>query len=268
MQRTNNDNESNLSQLMDGEWHQLDKAGCVAALCEDEELRGKWSRYHLIRDAMRNEPVVADQSLAARICSALDDEPVYSNITALGGSVLHSAEQDDRRDDRRVEQAHRPESSVATQVTAIPDANTALSGSWVNTGVAGFALAASVALVTVVGLNMFEQTAPGGVSSVVAIDQGAQNAPVQSAAPGEVFAQDGNAVLPVVDFVSNDGAFWISPESSQRVGDEDRLNMMLSRHLEHSPTSAREGLLPYSRLVGYQQPALEEAPLETIDVER
>ena len=71
---------------MDGEWHELNTSECVAALCEDESLRDKWSRYHLIRDVLKNEPVVADLDLASRICAAIDDEPGYSNITPFNAT--------------------------------------------------------------------------------------------------------------------------------------------------------------------------------------
>jgi hypothetical protein len=72
----------------------------------------------------------------------------------------------------------------------------------------------------------------------------------------DVFSQQVNGVLlPEVDFVSNTGAYWVSPQTAERVSDEERLNMFLSQHLENSPTASREGLLSYSRLVGYDDQA-------------
>ncbi|MFK8078739.1 MAG: sigma-E factor negative regulatory protein [Granulosicoccus sp.] len=215
-----------LSQLMDGEWHDLNPADCVANLCADEALRAKWARFHMIRDALKSEPVHADTALASRICDAIKDEPSYSNITPFSGtSALPIA---------TVKEEPVVEPPVSAPVESRP--------SWVNTGVAGFALAASVALVTVVGLNLFQQTDQASVSVVA----GGSDV----ATP---YDQGDEAVLPVVDFVANTGSFWMSPASSRRVSDEQRLNMMLSRHIENSPTSVREGLLPYSRLVGYEE---------------
>lgn len=274
--------ELKLSQLMDGEWHELDRAECVASLCSDETLRSKWARYHIIRDAMKNEPVQADPLLVSRICSAIDDEPAYSNITPFGatgasarvGSVAATGspatlDENNVTVDNTTEAQipAMPVSQVQVQASGI---DAARKPSWVNTGVAGFALAASVALVTVVGVNVFDQqaTAPD-VSTVASNASGSVVAPattgvvtqpltqtasvenvLQLPQAGEV--QGDSAVLPVVDFVANTGSYWASPDSSMRVSDEERLNMMLSQHIEHSPTASREGLLPYSRLVGYR----------------
>lgn len=220
-------NEQKLSQLMDGEWHELNPAECTATLCADTALKAKWARYHMIRDVLKNEPVQADPGVASRICAAIADEPSYSNITPFSGTTA-------------VRESPELAETVAIQADVAPQAVDHKKPSWINTGVAGFALAASVALVTVVGLNLFEQQEQPGVSQVASIEE-------------VPFTQDNRAVLPVAEFVANTGSYWVSPESSERVSDEQRLNMMLSQHIENSPTSVREGLLPYSRLVGYEE---------------
>lgn len=242
-----------LSQLMDGEWYELNPSDCVAAMCDDEELRAKWARYHMIRDAMHNEPMRADQSLVSRICDAIDDEPAYSNISSLSSAALPASQT-------------RLGQSVATESPAIISesepgnsarvpAATVKRPSWVNTGVAGFALAASVALVTVVSMNLVNPQSSSDVSALAVADSVENNTAVADS--GELdqlggFESGDKSVLPTVDFVSNAGSFWSSPASSERVLDEVRLNKMLSQHLEQAPTSAREGLLPYSRILGYE----------------
>lgn len=225
-----NNDKQKLSQLMDGEWQELNPADCAATLCADEALRAKWSRYHMIRDVIKSEPVQADQTLASRICAAIDDEPSYSNITPFNGGSA-----------RAQPVVALPKVTEAVVEAPVQDNTTEhRKPSWFNTGVAGFAVAASVALVTVVGLNLVEQQSQSGASQVATVAE-------------LPFVQDQRAVLPVVEYVANTGPFWVSPESSQRVSDEQRLNMMLSQHIENSPTSVREGLLPYSRLVGYEE---------------
>ena len=74
-----------LSQLMDGEWQDIEPSQCVKGICQDEHLRATWARYHLIRDAMKNEPVEANTDLAARIQASIQDEITYSNVSAIGG---------------------------------------------------------------------------------------------------------------------------------------------------------------------------------------
>ncbi|MFK7857846.1 MAG: sigma-E factor negative regulatory protein [Granulosicoccus sp.] len=243
-------NKQKLSQLMDGEWHELNPADCVASLCADDALKAQWSRYHMIRDVLKNEPVRADHALASRICDAIRDEPSYSNITPFSGASSSSAAVLAEVAPVRAETEAEAQSSVPVTREPVAEKITSIQkkASVVNTGVAGFALAASVALVTVVGLNLFEKQELVGVSTLASnIDAGS---PVQITPDQN--AQNDTAVLPVVDFVANTGSYWVSPESSQRVSDEQRLNMMLSQHIENSPTSVREGVLPYSRLVGYE----------------
>lgn len=261
--KTNN-NET-VSQLMDGEWQALDAAECVARICADEASQEKWSRYHLIRDVIKNEHVLTDQNLASRISAAIDDEPSYSNITPFTAkTVTASSEVQDLdivSDDETALPGQLPQ-ATAQRVSQ----QAAGSSSWVNTAVAGFALAASVALVTVVGLNVFEQPQGDNVQTVASVEGVVQPAAqiqdggVQSlalvnnatATSNMSALQNEATVLPEVEFVANTGPFWVSSDSAGRVSGEKRLNMMLSQHIENSPTAGLKGLLPYSRLVGYE----------------
>lgn len=226
-----------LSQLLDGEWFDLDPSVCVATLCADDALRAKWSRYHIIRDVIKGESVQPDRSLADRICAAVQDEPTYTNVTEL--NHVRSA----------------PVAAVTTSLATIePEVvSTGTTSavaqrsarSWLSTGLAGSALAASVALVTVISLEHINQP-DEGVSEAAIIASGEVPQPV---APS-------NTTLPDVEFVSNKGSYWVSTDSSTRASGEEQLNMMLSHHLESSPTAGREGLLSYSRLVGYEEKPL------------
>ncbi|ASJ74462.1 sigma-E factor negative regulatory protein [Granulosicoccus antarcticus] len=228
-------NNEQLSQLMDGEWHELNPSECVKGVCGDEALRAKWARYHLIRDVINNEPVQTDSALVSRICAAIDDEPAYSNITPISSEAASLAS---------------PSSNVTVEQAApVADLSAAREqrSSWLGTGITGFALAASVAAVTVVGMNVWQQD-PAQPTQTLA-SSGASSIDGSNAFSQQVLGTP----LPEVDLVANTGSFWVSPQSSERVGDEERLNMLLSQHIENSPTSDREGLLPYSRLVGYDE---------------
>lgn len=243
MQDSNNPtvDKEQLSQLMDGEWHDLNPSDCVKSVCADEELRGKWARYHLIRDVIKNEPIETDNVLVSRICDAIAEEPAYSNITPLA----NYAEVDEKPEVAPIPAAAPAAADVTT--LAVADARGQRS-SWLGTGMAGFALAASVAAVTVVGMNVWQSQEAGQAENVAAVRSSA-------AIDGrDAFSrQVSGAPLPQVELVANTGSYWVSPQSSQRVGNEDQLNMFLSQHIENSPTAGREGLLPYSRLVGYDE---------------
>lgn len=243
-----------LSQLMDGEWYELNPSDCVAALCNDERLRAKWARYHVIRDAMHKEPMRLDELLVARISDAIDDEPAYSNISSLNPEAAPVSQS---QAGRAVAQEYSDADSENERQTAeVVPLVTVKKPSWINTGVAGLALAASVALVTVVSVNLVAPQRSLDKPMVAAT----QSTPINTAVANSsaidrlgVYDSGDRSVLPTVDFVSNTGAFWTSTASSNRAADEVRLKKMLSQHLEQAPTSARQGLLPYSRILGYRE---------------
>lgn len=245
-----------LSQLMDGEWHELNPSECVAGICSDQELRGKWARYHLIRDVMKNEAIRPDENVAARICAAIADEPTYSNITPLTKASASSGPGKEALGAESELKARLNQSELPTPAS-YPLTDSAPSSrrrSLFGTGMAGFAVAASVAAVTVVGLNTWQsQGSDPGILPTIASN------PPSSPGNTNAFSQQLEGTrLPVVEFVantgqSNTGLFWISPETDERAGGEVQLNRLLSQHLENSATALREGLLPYSRLVGYDE---------------
>jgi len=228
----NNEEKQILSQLMDGEWQDLDPASSVKAACADDDLKATWSRYHLVRDVIRNDSIIVDTSLSANISQAIKDEPAYTNVSAIGGTDFNSASANVTSADEHAESAADTEKSQQK------------SRYW-RTGLSGVALAACVALATVIGLN-FWQGAPDSGSESADGSQSIANTTV----PG--------LVLPQVEYVSNSGTYWVTPEAKRSADTEKRLNMLLSTHIESSPTAERTGMLPYSRLVGYDSVAPEQ----------
>lgn len=218
----NNEDKEMLSQLMDGEWQELDSASSVKAACADEQLKSTWSRYHLIRDVIRNDEIRVDTGLTDRISQAIADEPEYSNVSPIGLADT-GAGTSEHQTNNHVHELNN-------------DAKPRQSGGW-KTAFGGLAIAASVALATVLGMNVW-QGAPNSGSNAQTV---ASNPAVQ--VPG--------VVLPEVEFVSNKGTYWVTPEEKRSAAAEKRLNMLLSAHIERSPTAERTGMLPYSRLVGY-----------------
>lgn len=216
-----------LSQLMDGEWHDIDAPRCVADACRDDELRHTWGRWHMIRDIARGEPIAAPEQcteFASRIQSLVADEPTYSNVTAI------------RRDKASDAQA----SAVATDEQPVERRFV-----WPQAA-AGLAIAASVAAVTVMGLNLINTDQVVQPEAVMLADN------ALSAPTGAIVAPE----LAEVELVGNTGSYWIRSDDSGRVERsyaEERLNMFLSQHLEHSPTAQRAGMLPYSSLVSYEE---------------
>lgn len=232
---TNKDKET-LSQLMDGEWQNISPTTSVKDICADDELTDTWSRYHLIRDVIRNESISLDTSLSSRISQAIDDEPAYTNVSAISQSSQSPI-------------AHSDEESTVVGIDTNTQAEQKRKPSYLGTGLGGLALAACVALATVVGLNVWQQGAPAGatvqsVASTSATINGSTNVP--------------GIVLPQVDYVSNSGSYWVNPDAARSAKSETRLNALLSAHIENSPTAERTGMLPYSRLLGYDAVKAEQ----------
>ena len=257
MQPPNNpDKDQTLSQLMDGEWHELNPAESVAQICKDASLRGKWARYHLMRDAIKGEQVQSDTAMAARICAAIADEPDHSNITPFTpvGSGVQRASGVGAQNTEDEADLNAQSATIAAQdeSPSVRSIKTSERSSWVGTGAAGFGLAASVALVTVLGMNVWQGQSNLSENQEVAASQALPNA-------DNAFAnQLEGAPLPVVEFVANTGSYWVSPQTAERVANEDKLNLFLTQHIENAPSSSREGMLPYSRLVGYDEQNKEQ----------
>lgn len=178
------DRGEQLSALIDGELsdHEMDQV--LDALERDEEMRGQWSRYHLISDSIRSTAAnVSVTDLAERIRSAIADEP----------AILAPP----RKSSRFI----KP--------------------------LAGFAIAASVAIVAVIGIQQPGQS--GVLPLPVAVVQ--LSASGQPRAPAATVIQRvrWNVAQPVV---------------------ETRLNSYLINHNERLSTGMY-GILPYVRIVGY-----------------
>jgi len=236
----NYDDKETLSQLMDGEWQDLDAAQSVKAACADDELKSTWARYHLIRDVIRNDEISVDTSLVSRISQAIEDEPTYTNVSAIGGaaSAIESGSTDKKSGSGLSGslQSGDAESRASRSSASQPSA-------W-KAGFGGAAIAACMALATVVGLNAWQSAPDSGASAQTIASSPAVGVP--------------GVVLPEVEYVSNKGTFWVTPEAKRNAEAEIRLNMMLSAHIERSPTAERSGMLPYSRLVGYDAVAPEQ----------
>ncbi len=72
-----NEQEERVSALTDGELdpHQLDSL--LARMREDDALRARWARYHLISDALHNNLTRGTQlDISQRVSAAIENEPV------------------------------------------------------------------------------------------------------------------------------------------------------------------------------------------------
>ncbi len=228
-------NKETLSQLMDGEWQNIDSQARISELCSDEELKATWARYHLARDVMKNESVKVDTDIASRVWAALEDEPAHTNVTPIGPDMAFGMSAD---------ATSRQEETIDT----IVDQPTPAKRSSMRSAFGGLAVAASVALATVFGLNFMQSSDNVDQPQAIAALPTTANPVI----PGQV--------LPQIELVANRGTYWVNNASvkgaagsstNRNANQEQRLNMFLAQHIENSPTASHQGMLPYSRLVGY-----------------
>ena len=210
-----------ISGLMDDFWaDEKSLESGLDALYSDPDAKAKWSRYHLIRDALQDEmQSPLDAGFASRVSAAIENEPAIVAFPAQN----------------RAQAGDDAQASIAT-------------GSNVKRGnfgrnLIGFSVAATVAVVSLVGLNVYQSSQDAATSS---------QTPQVAQAPVPAVLND-QVVNGQIRLVSNPvGSHWVDREQ-EAVSPEfaSRLNMYLSEHIETSSTGDIKGMLPYSRLAGF-----------------
>lgn len=175
-----------LSALVDDEAGDFEGRRIAEELGRSEEDRALWGRYHLIGEAMRRAlPPSVDLDFSRRVSAAIDMEPVLA-----------------------VTPSRAPSMAVRRLIKPF----------------VGFAMAAGVAVVSVVTLQSYTQ--PTGVTGV----QLASDSPQ----------------APVVQVATREAGPALPAPSAEAAA---RLNNYLVTHAGYAPT--RQGMLPQVRVVGY-----------------
>lgn len=194
--------------------HLDDGASTLRNLNDDD--RAYWERMHLTRDVLRGEYAgLLDNGFASRVSQALEAE--------VGAQAT----------DKVVPLAPKP-----------PTRTPSASSHWRQMA-GGLAVAATVAAVSVFGWRSLSPTGPAGEPSLAQ----------QTANPAPVLASQLPTVSrPQVQLVNNSGTYWVvGDQRIEDTGTEERLNSLLSDHLETSTARSVSGALPYGRLVGYDE---------------
>lgn len=207
-----------LSRGIDGDLSETERRELVDALLTDPELAQRWKRYHAIGDYMREGPLPVD--ITARVSAALANEAPLA-----GGNVVSLAAFAGRR--RRFAQP-----------------------------VVGLALAASVAVATVVGLRVLwpqgDATGPASVASVSApqqllegpaAPQLAELAPAQSPGIAPVAAEGVPVAGEVLLVNQASGEGLVSPGSEAAAGPTAPAQARLAEYLDRHERRAAAGLL-------------------------
>ncbi|MDQ2694878.1 MAG: sigma-E factor negative regulatory protein [Pseudomonadota bacterium] len=165
-----------LSELVDDECAASEAELLLRRLARDPELQGRWQRYHLIGEALKNNlPDAIDRGFAAQVRAAIASDPPLPGAAARSIAVWYKP-------------------------------------------LAGFAVAASVAGVALLGLSLL-QPEPGA---------------------------DGRLLLSANDPPPD------RPRETVPTAADARLNSYLVNHSEYATLNSVHGVLPYVRIVGYE----------------
>lgn len=217
--------EEKISALMDGGLSTSEVDGAVQSLCADELLREQWQRMHLVRDIMQGESPsnYLGSDFSAGVMEALDDDATPVLL---------------------------PETNVVAIDFAAKQTTSKSSRTWMRP-VVGLAIAASVAMVSVVGLRTLQEPSAAGLPLVVSNEQETEFISESSGSPLAFQSTTNNANF---KRVNNTGTYWIVDEEKIRNSElEAHLNSYLSDHIEFATMRNVGGMLPYSKLVGYDE---------------
>lgn len=201
-----------LSAFMDGE-SGLPAESVIASLRDDAGLKGAWRRYHLVGDCLRGQlpSQFPATDLSARISRALESEP-----------AILSPQQRSRSITRRV---LKP--------------------------AAGVAIAASVAMVAIVGLRGLDQTTniPGVNAETVAAGSAESTAPSRIEVEAPIQSLQPAAPSQLARTVSTDAELQAGYQQSRQPAGQYSFNSYLINHNEYRTNSGVRGSMPYARVI-------------------
>ena len=242
-----------LSAFADGEMNaddQLSDSEIAELACADQEAMAAWQSIHLTRDVLQNEYHSAlDSDFASKL-----SEKIYTEEETLQSTVVAMDQARDRLRSADVNQRSgvekTPGNSSAKVVTMA-----------IFKPVAGLGLAASLAG----GAFLFSQLWNENNGLVGKSDQTVATAPAEPSLNVPALNQNDIQQVAVGSTrsigVDNAGTRWRSESSQRNKQVEQRLNALLTNHLEDASMGrVHGGMLSHSRVVSYDSmPEKEEA---------
>ena len=243
--------KESLSAFADGEYGDNDpaiEAEIISRICQDEDAKSSWASMHLARDVMQGDYHSALPSdFASRISESIANEEAYAMDVDSGYAATNQLEDNSAgvvsmaqaRDklSRRRDRANRA-ASQSKQPFVL----------W--KPVAGMGLAASLAGAVFVGSQLVESEQPDS-SSVAAVQQ-EQSTDVVAIAQQSAIDTQSAATLQAAIRNGSGGTRWRTDQDTSRNDTmEERLNILLTNHLEDASMGNVNGLISHSKVVGY-----------------
>ena len=199
----NREHHELISALMDGELSDAERTRVLDRLQKEPELQTCWARYHATRAGLTGGAARLSPGFSERVHQALAQEPT---VLAPGARP------------RRTEQP-----------------------GWLRP-VAGFAIAASVALVAVGGLTWLR--GPGG-------DAGDAGTTVAELDGADGLSNGGATDASGVAQVGASSSSLALDTTARQAEIRRRLGIYLANHSEYAGAGEMPGMIPYSRLTGF-----------------
>ena len=214
-----------LSALVDGEADELELRRTINLLSEDTELRGKWERYHMIGSVLRNQPQIDQSRMKEGIWAALDLSDERPDETILISSPVD-------------------EDSVV--------------GGW-GGYIGKFAVAATVAVAVIVGVDMADDSARDSVPQVAEINILNDNSDTQGLETAETQSTKLVTQQTTAGFVESASGLG-EPLQSASMGilskhptqdDMQRANAYVLHHSQYTAINKHPSMVPFVKMASF-----------------
>ena len=255
--------EESLSAFADGEYRSSDlaaEAEVIDRICQDEEARSAWACMHLARDVMQGD---YNRALAPDFASLVSESIAHEEVYAIDNSATdiarsHAAMSHFEDNSASVVSMAQARDQIARrQGRANRAAPTARQPFALWKPVAGLGLAASLAGAAFVFSQLWVSEQPDVSQVAVAQPTGAttqqqQSADVVAATQQSAIDLQSVATLQAGALERNAGTRWRTDQDTSRNDTmEERLNILLTNHLEDASMGSVNGLISHSKVVGY-----------------
>lgn len=227
-----------VSALLDGEADELELRRLLSTE-NDESVKRVWARYHLVRDIMHDTDTGEYRHLdiSSRVSIAINQ----NDIDVGEGDIDHAVAVADQRTDAR-----RLNGSLAS------GGERQNAAAWWRP-MAGFAVAASVAMAVVVGVQTVDTNVTPGLSGGSPIaSQAATTSRVYPVAGASMQASGGSGSAVRYRSMELPGDIAASRTAADLEA-RDRLEKYMLRHTEHAALNNGQGMISFARVASFDE---------------
>lgn len=220
-----------LSALMDNECADNERSSVLQRLCEESDGLACWERYHLVGDVLKgNVPAAYEIDFADKISFMIAQEAPLESVAELAENPVENASQSTTK-------------NMLEKLTKLVEVSQSHLRSMWYQPMAGFALAASMACVGLLGVQIWQASfSTGSTGDILRV----ATVPSTMAVPSVTQATAAMLATGSTDSSElSDSKLSSSPIA-------EKLNAYVINHHELATLSGIHGVMPYVRMVSYQ----------------